>query len=124
MRFPHSIIRSKNKYLVGQPIICQLLSFVPKELVEESVAEHQSDHYYKTMTFFKQFVFLFYGVVMRCKSLNNLCKNLLLLENKLCYLGITELPAVSTLSDANINRSSHVFATLYPKSSINIIKGH
>jgi hypothetical protein len=106
---------SKNNYLVGQPILCQLLSFIPKGMIDESVAEHQSDRYYKTMTTFKQFVFLFYGIVMRCKSLNNLCKNLLLLEDKLTYLGITDLPAVSTLSDANINRDSEVFATLYQK---------
>ena len=105
----------KNTYLSGQPIICQLLSFIPKELIDESVAVHQSDRYYKTMTTYKQLVFMFYGVVMRCKSLNNLCKNLLLLEGKLIYLGISHLPAVSTLSDANMNRSSEVFATLYKK---------
>lgn len=67
------------------------------------------------MTTYKQLVFLFYGVVMRCKSLNRLCKNLLLLEDKLTYLGITELRAVSTLSDANINRNSEVFSTIYQK---------
>ncbi|MEO0686221.1 MAG: IS4 family transposase, partial [Cyanobacteria bacterium J06649_11] len=86
-----------------------------KDLVSQSVSEHQSDRYYKTMTTYKQLVFLFYGVVSRCKSLNNLCKNLLLLDNKLSYLGIDKLPAVSTLSDANINRCSDVFATLYGK---------
>ena len=106
---------AKNTYLSGQPILCQLLSFIPKHLVEESVRQHRSDRYYKTMTTYKQLVFLFYGVVMRCKSLNNLCKNLLLLEDKLTYLGINELPAVSTLSDANMKRSSKVFATLYQK---------
>ena len=90
-------------------------SDIPRHLVEESVLKHGSDRYYKTMTTYKQLVFLFYGVVMRCKSLNNLCKNLLLLEDKLTYLGINELPAVSTLSDANINRNSEVFATLYQK---------
>jgi hypothetical protein len=106
---------AKNKYLSGQPIICQLLSFIPKDLVDQSTSEHQSDRYYKTMTTFKQLVFVFYGVVMRCKSLNNLCKNLLLLEDKLTYLGIKDLPAVSTLSDANINRNSDVFGCLYQK---------
>lgn len=108
-------IMSKNTYLSGQPILCQLLSFIPRQLVGESVSAHQSDRYYKTMTTYKQLVFLFYGVVMRCKSLNNLCKNLLLLEDKLTYLGIHQLPAVSTLSDANITRSSEVFSTLYQK---------
>ena len=88
---------------------------IPKHLVDESVLEQGSDRYYKTMTTYKQLVFLLYGVVMRCKSLNNLCKNLLLLEDKLTYLGINELPAVSTLSDANINGNSKVFATIYQK---------
>jgi len=83
---------AKNSYLSGQSILCQLLSLIPKELV-----------------------FLFYGVVCRCKSLNNLCKNLLLLEDKLTFPGIDKLPAVSTLSDANIKRDSDVFATLYGK---------
>ncbi|MEJ6505610.1 MAG: IS4 family transposase [Crocinitomicaceae bacterium] len=106
---------AKNKYITGQPIICQLLSLIPRDLFDQVVAEKGSDRYYKTMTTFKQFVFLFYGVVMRCRSLKNVCKNLLLLENKLSYLGITQLPAVSTLSDANINRSSEVFACLYGK---------
>jgi len=109
------IIMAKNSYLSGQPILCQLLSFIPKDLVEESVDQHQSDRYYKTMTTYKQLVFMFYGVVSRCKSLNNLCKNLLFLEDKLTYLGIDKLPAVSTLSDANIKRDNGVFATLYGK---------
>jgi hypothetical protein len=105
----------KNTNIAGQPVLCQLLSFIPKELVEQSVAEHQSDRYYKTMTTFKQLVFLLYGVITKCHSLNNLCKNLLFLEDKLTYLGIDKLPATSTLSDANIGRESTVFATLYGK---------
>lgn len=111
----HFHIMAKNTYLSGQPILCQLLFYVPRSLFDEVVGEHQSDRYYKTMTTYKQFVFLFYGVVMKCRSLKNLCKNLLLLENKLSYLGINRLPAVSTLSDANINRSSEVFSTLYQR---------
>ena len=55
---------SKTNYLAGQSILCQLLSYIPNELVEQSVSEHQSDRYYKTMTTYKQLVFIFYGVVM------------------------------------------------------------
>lgn len=106
---------AKNNYISGQPILCQVLSYLPKEIVDQVAQEYQSDRYYKTMTTYKQLVFLFYGVVMRCKSLNNLCKNLLLLENKLSYLGIMNLPASSTLSDANINRDSDVFAKIYQR---------
>jgi len=106
-------IMGKNTNLAGQPVICQLLSFLPREIVDRCVTDHQSDRYYKTLTTYKQLVFMLYGVVTRCYSLNSLCKNLLFLEDKLTYLGIDKLPAVSTLSDANINRSSEVFASIY-----------
>ncbi len=65
------------------------------------------------MSTYRQLVFLLYGVISKCHSLRNLCKNLLFFEGKLCYLGINKLPAVSTLSDANINRSSDVFGSIY-----------
>jgi hypothetical protein len=65
------------------------------------------------MTTWKQLVFMLYGVVTKCHSLNSLCKNLLFLEDRLTYLGIHKLPAVSTLSDANINRDSVVFESIY-----------
>lgn len=104
---------TKNRDLSGQPVICQLLSFVPSNLIAECVNEHQSDHYYKTMTTYRQLVFLLYGVISRCHSLRNLCKGLLFLEDKLCYLGIDKLPATSTLSDANINRKNDVFGSIY-----------
>lgn len=104
---------AKNTNLSGQPVICQLLSFLPKHLVTSCTDRHNSDHYYKTMTTYRQLVFLLYGVISKCHSLRNLCKGLLFLEDKLCYLGIDKLPAPSTLSDANINRNSEVFASLY-----------
>jgi len=104
---------SKNTNISGQPIICQLLSFIPTELIKECVNNHNSDRYYKTMSTYRQMVFLLYGVISRCHSLRNLCKSLLFLEDKLCYLGIDKLPATSTLSDSNIKRNSDVFANIY-----------
>lgn len=104
---------SKNTNISGQPIICQLLSFIPTELIKECVNNHNSDRYYKTMSTYRQMVFLLYGVISRCHSLRNLCKSLLFLEDKLCYLGIDKLPATSTLSDSNIKRNSDVFASIY-----------
>lgn len=97
----------------GQPLICQLISYLPREIIDQAVDTHQSDYYYKTMTTYRQLVFMFYGVVSRINSLNSLCKSLLFLDNKLTYLGITELPASSTLSDANQRRNSDVFGTIF-----------
>jgi len=108
----NSIMKQSNK-LSGQPIIGQLFSFIPSSIIKQAVSEFNSDYYYKTLTTKKQLAFLLYGIVTRCRSLNNLCKSLIFLDNKLMYLGINKLPAVSTLSDANINRSSDVFGKIY-----------
>lgn len=103
----------QNTKLSGQPLICQLLSFLPKELISSSVLQYESDKYYKTMTTYKQLVFMLYGVISKSNSLNGLCKSMLFLEGKLSYLGIKELPASSTLSDANRRRDSEVFEHVY-----------
>lgn len=103
----------QNTKLSGQPIICQLLSFIPKELVQQSATKYGSDKYYKTMDTYKQLTFMLYGIVSKSSSLTSLCKCLIFLEGKLGYLGINDLPAVSTLSDANCNRKSEVFQNLY-----------
>lgn len=103
----------QNTKLSGQPIICQLLSLIPKELVSNLVQECESDKYYKTLKTYKQLVFMLFGVISKSGSLTSLCKCLLLLENKLTYVDITELPAKSTLSDANIKRKSAVFEKIY-----------
>jgi hypothetical protein len=105
----------KSAKLSGQPIISQLLSYIPRILVDEVVAETDSDKYYKKMKTYNQLVFMLYGIVGKVNSLNSICKNLIFLENKLTYLNIKELPASSTLSDANINRKSEVFKKLYFK---------
>jgi len=108
-----TIAQMQSTKLSGQPIICQLLSFLPKELVTESVAKFDSDKYYKTMSTYKQFVFMLYGIVSKSGSLTSLCKCLLFLEGKLGYVGIDKLPPSSTLSDANCKRNSDVFQDLY-----------
>ena len=47
----------KNTKLAGQPVICQLLSFIPRFLVDEAVEIHESDKHYSTMKTHKQMVF-------------------------------------------------------------------
>ncbi len=57
-----------------QSIICQLLSFIPRKLVDQAAETFKSDRYYKTMSTWKQLVFMFYKVVSKFNSLNSLCK--------------------------------------------------
>jgi len=56
---------------------------------------------------------MLYGVLTRCNSFNLLCKNLQFLHNRLTSIGIEEIPARSTLADANVNRTPEVFEMIY-----------
>ena len=58
-----SNIMVKDTNLTGQPVICQLMSLIPKPLVDRVVSEHRGDYYYKTMTTYRHLVFLLYGVI-------------------------------------------------------------
>ena len=103
----------QNTKFSGQPIFCQLLSLIRPEIMQQSVDKFESDKYYKKMTTYKQLVFMLYGVINKQHSLTSLCKCSIFLQNKLSYVQINELPAKSTLSDANMNRDSEVFEDLY-----------
>lgn len=102
-----------HKFLSGQPIICQLLSFIPEELFKKAVKETNADYYYKKMKAKEHFITIFYAVLTRNSSIREVCKNIALLGKKLMYFGLKQLPCRSSLSDANRKRSSDFFATLY-----------
>jgi hypothetical protein len=97
----------------GMPIISQLLSYIPEYLLHRAIADHNSDKGYKKLKTKQQLAFMLYGIVGKLESLNGLIKSLPFLGTTLSYFGITELPARSTLADANRNRKSDVFGTLY-----------
>jgi hypothetical protein len=97
----------------GMPIISQLLSFIPLELIAQAVLEHKSDKGYRTLKTKDHLAFMLFGVVGKLESLNGLIRSLPFLGKSLSYFGITELPARSTLADANRNRKSDVFGKLY-----------
>jgi hypothetical protein len=97
----------------GQPIICQLFSYIPDELIKKATDKFQSDKSYKTLKTKVQMIAMIFGIISKVESLNGLIKNLAFLGNKLSYLGMSVIPARSTLADANRNRSSEVFEYLY-----------
>lgn len=93
----------------------QIAKLAPQSIFTSSVEETRADAYYKTLTTYKQFVCLLYGVVTKCNSFNVLCKNLQFLHNRLTSVGIDVIPARSTLADANTNRPPEVFELIYSK---------
>lgn len=107
--------QSKQNFLSGHPIIAQLLSLIPREIFNEVVEEQSSDRYYKKLKSIDHFICIFYAVLTRNSSLREVCKNISLIAQKLIPFGIKQLPAKSTLSDANRKRDSGMFALLYSK---------
>mgnify|MGYP001239168759 CR=1 FL=1 len=105
----------KNNFLSGHPIIAQLLSLIPKEIFKEVVEQESSDRYYKKLKSVDHFICMFYAVLTRNGSLREVCKNISLIAHKLIPFGIKQLPARSTLSDANRKRDSKMFAVLYTR---------
>jgi hypothetical protein len=97
----------------GMPIISQLFSYIPLHLVDQAVLEHKSDKSYKKLKTKEHLAFMLFGVVGKLESLNGLIRSLPFIINAFIYFGITEMPARSTLADANRNRKSDVFGKLY-----------
>jgi hypothetical protein len=97
----------------GMPIISQLISYIPLHIIDQAVEEHESDKYYKCLKTKEHLAFILYGVIGKLESLNALVKSLAFLGKALIYFGITQLPARSTLADANRNRKSDVFGKIY-----------
>lgn len=56
---------------------------------------------------------MLFGVQAHCTSLREICGSMMGLKGKLEHFGVEHVPHRSTLSDANRNRSSEVFAHIY-----------
>jgi hypothetical protein len=83
------------------PILGQLLNFIPSEIFKEAVEEERADRYYKKLKTWNHFVFMFYGILTGSSSLREIITNFALFDSKLAHCGIFQIPARSTVSDAN-----------------------
>jgi hypothetical protein len=104
---------SKSKTSTGQPVLSQILSCVPSELIKEIGAKHRADRYYKRIPLKTHLTALLYGVFSYCNGLREICEGMLACEGKLTHLGLTRAPARSTFSDANRDRQSVIFQEIY-----------
>lgn len=104
---------SKSKNFSGQPIISQILNFLPSLIISRTAQEHNSDRYYKRFKTYDHLVTMIFATISGCSSLREISSIMLACEGKINHLGLTKFPKRSTLSDANKNRSSKVFASIY-----------
>jgi hypothetical protein len=103
----------KGKTFVGQPILAQIISCIPKNEVQLISKAHNSDRYYKKLPLQTHLTTLLYGILSCCNGLREICEGMLACEGKLNHLGLLKAPARSTLSDANTKRDWRAFESIY-----------
>ena len=104
---------NKSKNFSGQPIIKQLLKLISPTIITRTALEHDSDRYYKRFMTYDHLVTMLYGTLIGVSSLRELSTILLACEGRIGHLNLKYFPKRSTLSYANKNRSSEVFASIY-----------
>jgi len=80
--------KDSEKKIVGQPILKQLIDFLPKNNFDILVQKHQSDRYYKSFSSCNQLVTILFGVFSRCDSMGEICDGMHALQGKLKHLGL------------------------------------
>ncbi|SHF00737.1 IS4 family transposase [Flavisolibacter ginsengisoli] len=104
---------NKGTFFTGQPIFCQVLSFLPKQVILRIAHEHKADYYCKRFTTYEHLVTLLYSVFNQCNSLREVSTGLLAWEQRIGHLGMKHHPRRSTISDANTRRKAEVFESIY-----------
>jgi hypothetical protein len=104
---------NKSKNFSGQPIISQVLKFIPASLIARTAKKQMSDGYYKRFKTYDHLVTMVFATLSGSSSLREVSSIMLACEGKINHLGLANYPRRSTLSDANKKRSSVVFAAIY-----------
>jgi hypothetical protein len=104
---------NKSKNFSGQPIISQVLKFIPTSIIAQIAKKHMSDRYYKRFKTYDHLVTMIFATLSGSSSLREVSSIMLACEGKINHLGLSNYPKRSTLSDANKKRSSSVFAAIY-----------
>jgi hypothetical protein len=105
--------KDKQKHLVGQPIMKQVVDFIPRDKFDEIVKHLESDRYYKTYDSWTQLITMLFGVFSRCDSMSELCDGMRVLGGKLNYFGLDEAPPKSTAGDGLRLRDNEFFRVVY-----------
>lgn len=104
---------SKPKHFTGQPVFNQLLSFIPKSLVNRLVRKYGADRYCKKFKCYDHLVTMLFSTLQQCSSLRELTTGMQACYGRLKHLGLTYTPRRTTLADANSRRPVGFFEDLY-----------
>ena len=103
----------KSSFFTGQPILNQLLSLIPRSLVNQLAHKHKADHYCKKFKAYDHLVSMLFCGFHQCSSLRELITGLQANSHRLNHMGLLHTPRRSTLADANKRRSAIFFENLF-----------
>jgi hypothetical protein len=106
---------AQSTFFTGQPIFNQILSLIPRNMVNTLVKEYKTDRYSKKFRSYDHLVTMLYSVFHKCSSLREVVTGMQAMSCRLTHLGVNSSPRRSTLADANEGRNADFFADLYHK---------
>lgn len=104
---------SKSTFFTGQPVLNQLLSLIPRNMVLQLSRVYKSDRYCKKFKLYDHLVTMLFSAFNQCTSLRELTTGMQASSVRLAHLGLQSTPRRSTLAEANRRRDPQVFADLY-----------
>ena len=104
---------SKINHFTGQPIFNQLLSLIPRPIVNKLVRRYNANRYCKKFKCYDHLVAMLFGSLHQCSSLRELITGMQVCCDRLKHLGIAHTPRRTTLADANSRRPVPFFEDLY-----------
>lgn len=104
---------AKNKFFTGQPVFSQVLSLIPREIVDRLAQKHKANHYCKKLFAYDHLVTMLYAAFFQCTSLREVTTGLRANAGRINHLGLLDTAKRSTLSDANKRRTAAFFADLF-----------
>ena len=94
-------------------IFGQILQLIPRRSFEAAVQQHQTERHARGFSSWSQFVAMLFGQLVQAKSLREITEGLQAHAEKLQPLGLSEVPARSTLAYANRHRPWQLFETVF-----------
>ena len=73
----------KSKNFSGQPIISQILNFLPSSIISRTAKQYNSDMYYKRFKTYDHLVTMVFATISGCSSLREISGIMLACEGKI-----------------------------------------
>lgn len=104
----------KGIFFTGQPVFSQLLSLIPRSMIDSMAKRYNANRYCKRFMAYDHLVTMLYAGFFGAQSIRELVTGLQAYSaNKVNHLGLKYFPRRSTLSDANKRRPAEFLGDLY-----------